>query len=206
MIGIPDQFGSLERYTDEAAYDIRLYMNSEVRQYLDSVMDYDKTYCDAYLTRPYFIYKDKEDALKRFEKIKQIWSKKNVVIIEGSGTGMGIGNDLLDNSASIQRIIGPAENAFGCYDEILAAAKTVTKDKMFLISLGPSATVLAYDLAKAGYQAVDTGHIDLEYEWFLRNVKERVIIADKYVNEVLGGRVSGFLEDDRYQGQIIARI
>ena len=50
------------------------------------------------------------------------------------------------------------------------------------------------------------GHIDLEYEWFLRNVKERVIIADKYVNEVLGGRVSGFLEDDRYQGQIIARI
>ena len=206
LIGIPDQFGSLERYTDEAAYDIRLYMNSEVRQYLDSVMDYDKTYCDAYLTRPYFIYKDKEDALKRFEKIKQIWSKKNVVIIEGSGTGMGIGNDLLDNSASIQRIIGPAENAFGCYDEILAAAKTVTKDKMFLISLGPSATVLAYDLAKAGYQAVDTGHIDLEYEWFLRNVKERVIIADKYVNEVLGGRVSGFLEDDRYQGQIIARI
>ena len=138
--------------------------------------------------------------MKRFEKIKQIWSKKNVVIIEGSGTGMGIGNDLLDNSASIQRIIGPAENAFGCYDEILAAAKTVTKDKMFLIS------VLAYDLAKAGYQAVDTGHIDLEYEWFLRNVKERVIIADKYVNEVLGGRVSGFLEDDRYQGQIIARI
>lgn len=206
LIGIPDQFGSLEKYTDEAASDIRAYMNFDVRRYLDSIINFEKKYCDAYLTRPYFIYKDKDNTIKRFKKIKQIWNKKNVVIIEGSATRMGIGNDLLDNAASIQRIIGPAENAFDCYDKILSVAKTIKKDRIFLISLGPSATVLAYDLAKAGFQAIDTGHIDIEYEWFLKNAKERVMIADKYVNEVLGGRITEFLEDDEYQGQIIARI
>lgn len=35
-----------------------------------------------------------------------------------------------------------------------------------MISLGPTATVLAYDLFKAGYQAIDFGHVDVEYEWW----------------------------------------
>ena len=37
-----------------------------------------------------------------------------------------------------------------------------------LIALGPTATILAYDLAEKGVQALDVGHIDIEYEWFLR--------------------------------------
>ena len=36
----------------------------------------------------------------------------------------------------------------------------------FLLPLGPAATVLAYDLFKAGYQAIDVGHVDVEYEWW----------------------------------------
>jgi len=30
--------------------------------------------------------------------------------------------------------------------------------------LGPTTTVLAYDLYKNGYQAIDIGHVDLEHE------------------------------------------
>lgn len=206
LIGIPDQFGSLEKYMEEAAEDIREYMNVETRQYLDSILNYKRSYADTYLSRPYFIYKDKSNALKRFMKLRQIWDKRDIVIVEGEGTRMGVGNNLLDNAAHIQRLVGPSENAFDSYDEMLAAAKTVDRNKLFLISLGPAATVLAYDLAAAGYQAVDIGHIDLEYEWFLRNVKERTVIADKYVNEVLGGRVIGACADISYESQIIVRI
>lgn len=75
---------------------------------------------------------------------------------------------MFSGAESIQRIIGPAENAFHAYDKILECCKDQTKDKLFLLALGPTATVLACDLCKMGYQAVDIGHIDLEYEWFLK--------------------------------------
>lgn len=48
----------------------------------------------------------------------------------------------------------------------------VSKDRLILLSYGMTATVLAYDLAKLGYWAVDLGHLDLEYEWYLHGAEE----------------------------------
>jgi hypothetical protein len=49
--------------------------------------------------------------------------------------------------------------------------KLSDKNILILISLGPTATVLAYDLAKLGYWAIDIGHIDNEYEWLKLEAK-----------------------------------
>ena len=76
---------------------------------------------------------------------------------------LGVGNDLLDNAKSIKRILGPSRQAFSKYDEILDEAKKLDKDVLILLALGPAATCLAYDLHKLGYQAVDIGHVDVEY-------------------------------------------
>lgn len=59
-----------------------------------------------------------------------------------------------------------AVNAFQEYDRILQAALKVKKSVLFLLALGPTATILAYDLCKAGVQAIDIGRVDVEYEWF----------------------------------------
>ena len=59
---------------------------------------------------------------------------------------------------------------------------------MILLALGPTSTVLTYDLYKLGYQVIDVGHIDIEYEWFLRKAKKRIQIDNKYVNEALGNK------------------
>ena len=75
-----------------------------------------------------------------------------------------------------------------------------------MIALGPTATILAYDLAKVGYQALDIGHVDVEYEWFRMGALEKVPLANKYVNESLEGREVGELKDLTYQNQIIAKI
>lgn len=206
LVAIPNQFGSLAQYTDEAADGIREYMKEETRVYLDSILDYEREYFDAYVSRPYLIYRDKEGAQARFAKIKQIWNHRDVVIVEGSKTRMGVGNDLLDQANSIKRIIGPAENAFDRYLEILEAAKAMGRDKLFLLLLGPTATVLAYDLALEGYQAIDMGHIDIEYEWFLRGVDQRVDIPGKYVNEVWGGQRADACDDMVYLRQIATRL
>ncbi len=184
LIAIANNYGSLDSYTESAANDIRKYMTRRVRQEHMTLLDMSREYYDAYLSRPYLMYKDKEHARIRFECVKKIWDGREVVLIEGEMTRMGVGNDLLDKAASVQRIIAPTEQAFDIYDDILVEAKKQSKEKLFLIVLGPTATVLAYDLAVCGYQAIDIGQIDNEYEWYMKGVEERCSIPYKYVHRI----------------------
>lgn len=57
-----------------------------------------------------------------------------------------------------------------------------------------------------GYQAVDIGHLDLEYEWFLVGQGKRVPVAYKYNNEVSGGNRVSDIHDPIYESQIIADL
>lgn len=207
LICIPDIYGSLSIYNDDCKYNIRAYLTEETRKQHYELLDLNRIYYDAYLSRPYASYLDNTtDAPKqRFYHLSKIWEQRNLLIIEGDKTRMGVGNDLFDNAKSIQRILCPAEHAFDQYDNILNTALSQSKDKLVLIALGPTATVLAYDLAKAGFQALDIGHIDLEYEWMLAGQGTKTAIPHKYNNEVRGGNVVKDIEDALYEEQIIAR-
>ena len=48
-----------------------------------------------------------------------IWNDKEIVIIEGDKSRLGIGNDLFNNSKLIERVICPTRNAFNSYSKIL---------------------------------------------------------------------------------------
>lgn len=211
IIAIANNYGSLEHYTEVTANEIRKYMTKRVRQEHMALLDMDREYYDAFLSRPYLMYKDKQNARSRFEQVKKIWNNRDVVLIEGEYTRMGIGNDLLDQAASVKRILAPTEQAFDKYDEILEAVKKQDKKNIFLIVLGPTATVLAYDLACSGYQAVDIGQVDNEYEWYLRGVEERCSIPYKYVHRI--NTIEKVKNDElpdadrrKYRDQIICRI
>lgn len=206
LIAIADNYGSLDKMTDRGAESIRRYMTSGAREIQMRLLDMDRVYHNAYLTRPYIYFRDKENAGKRFADIKKIWDKRDVVIIEGNMTRLGIGNDLLDNAKSIRRILGPGTNAFDRYDQIMEEALKIQKDILFLVALGPTATVMAYDLFKAGYQAIDIGHIDVEYEWYRMGVENPVKIENKYVCEAVNGDEVGEEKDSKYLSQVIARI
>lgn len=165
-------------------------------------------YGNSLFTRPYMIYLDKSKAEQKFNNIKLIWRNRNIVIIEGEYTFFGIGNDLLDNASSVRRIIAPNKNAFNCYDQILKEAMKIEKDVLILVALGPTATILAYDLAKLGYQAIDIGHVDIEYEWYLKRAKKKISIPGKYVNEI-SNRIEDkdlYKNNKIYVNSIIARI
>lgn len=69
-----------------------------------------------------------------------------------------------------------------------------------------TATVLAYDLAKNGYQAIDIGHIDIEYEWMLMGATEKIPVPGKFTNESQGGHDVVQCLDPGYLSQIITRI
>lgn len=171
------------------------------------ILSKNKQYYSSNITRFYMDYKDKSNVGEYIKKLQKIWDNKDVVIVEGQHSRLGVGNDLFDNMKSIQRIICPSENAFDFYIEILEEITKVDKSKMIMIALGPTATVLAYDLHKLGYMAVDIGHVDVEYEWFLRKATKKVRIETKYVTEVADGRNNiQEIQDSKYENQIICRI
>ena len=166
-----------------------------------------KQYYSSNISRFYIDYKDKSGVKEYITKLQKIWEKQDVVIVEGEYSRLGVGNDLFDNVNSISRIICPSENAYEVYKDIINEVKKVDKNKMILLALGPTATVMAYDLYKLDYRVIDIGHVDIEYEWFLRKATEKIKIETKYVTEVKGGENNiKEIEDKLYKKQIIARI
>lgn len=132
---------------------------------------------------------------------------RKVIFVEGNQSRLGVENDLFDNAASIRRIEAPATSSFDRYDEILnAALNYAEKDTLFLVALGPTAEVLVYDLFKNGYQAVDIGHVDLEYEWYLNGSGGRCEVKTKYNNEMIGGNIVAEICDKKFEQEIICRI
>ncbi len=207
IVALADDYGAMEGLRDENKHTIRRYMTEEKREAHYALLDMDKQYYNAYISRPYVIYPHEEidKARKRFDDLKKIWEKQNVLLVEGDKTRMGVGNDLFSNAKKIERILAPNENAFDVYDEIYEAVLEYGRDKVILIALGPTATVLAYDLAKEGYWALDIGHLDLEYEWFLKG-KGYSYITNKYNNEVFGDTVVEDIDDNSYSKSIVRII
>ena len=205
LIALANNYGSLDLYTESDKDGIRGYMTEEVRAFHASLLDYSRVYYDAYLFKCYFLSKDKDDAERRYALVKRIWQGRDVVLIEGAETRTGQGNDLLDNAGSIQRILCPTQNAYGRYQDILEEAERIPKDKLILCALGPAGKVLAYDLIQNGYQVVDIGQIDMEYEWYRAGAGIKVPNPTKYVSQLPPALVEE-IQDKKYESQIIAVI
>lgn len=166
-----------------------------------------KVFGEASCTRFYIDYQTPDHAIKVIPLLKKLWDKRDLCIVEGEHTKLGCGNDLFDNANSIVRIICPSTDAYDKYDEILSAVTTnIGKDKLILISLGMTATVLAYDLSLLGYQALDTGHVDIEYEWYKMGAKTKVAIKGKAVNECQCNKPESTIVDSNYETSILIKI
>ena len=166
-----------------------------------------KVYGNAFLSRNYIGLKDKKTGIAEyFELIKKIWDGRDIIIAEGEKSRLGMGNDLFANAKSVRRILGPSTQSFSKYDEVLEEIKKQGKDNLILMAMGPTASVMPYDLCRLGYQAIDIGNIDTEYEWFLMGATERTPIKNKMVYEAGAGKDVGEADDEEYLSQIIAKI
>lgn len=204
LIGIPDVFDNLEAYTPFTVdwWHEYLYTNASA---LKEIIGEHKTYHNTQISR-FADYKcDKTEVV--IPLYRKIWDKRDIYIVEGEQTRIGVGNDLLDNAANVYRILAPAKNAYDAYERIVASVKQhAPQGSLVIIALGPTATIMAYDLAKMGYQALDLGHFDIQYECHLRGISSKEPIPGKYVNEAAeaGQTVDdSAIKDDRYKKSII---
>lgn len=204
FIGIPDYFGGIGRFNRNSRIFVANHLYENASKWM-IFFSKEIVYLDSLSTRFYMNLRDKRPVEKYVHQWKSVWNKRNIVIIEGEFSRLGYGNDLFDNANSIERILCPSENAFDFYEEIFAQAKKIDNTCLILIALGQTATILAYDLHKLGYQAIDIGHIDVEYEWYKMGVLKKTPLKNKYVNEV-GSRINAPLDSKEYNQQIIAIV
>lgn len=204
LVCISDTFSDLFRYNRKARRFWRTHFYIYGKLW-DKYLVPDKLYYNTFITRPYMDFKYKHDSGRWFHNMKEIWKDRDIVFIEGEKSRLGVGNNLFDNVKSIRRILCPSCDAFNKLDDIIEEAKKLEKEALFLIALGPTATVLSYDLYKAGFQAIDVGHVDIEYEWWCMGAKRKVKLERKYVNEVADG-TKVVDAGEEYEKQIIKKI
>ena len=207
IIALSDNFGNLDRYTEVSADGIRKYLSNGIREKLMEAIDMTQVYYDAYVTRPYLMNKDKRYAQRIFEMFKCLWRDRDILLVEGSKSYIGIRKDLFESAKKIRRIIAPCKNAFSVYDKILDSVKQYADENtLVLCSLGPTATVLAYDLAMAGIQTIDIGQLDNEYEWYLRGADEAIEVPGKCVAGLGQHYEVQIIEDEEYKKQIVDSV
>lgn len=121
-----------------------------------------KQYASSFITRP--------DAVAQIDcdhywgHVKQIWKDRRVLVLQGEGRGFLKDPSLLDTAFGYRVIYGPRYDAFAKRKELINQIMNESEDDwVILISLGPAATVLAYDVCKLGRQAIDAGHLGMFY-------------------------------------------
>ncbi len=205
MVCIPDAFSTQQHFESADG----LYWKKHLARYRPAWYKYagaDKTYGNAFISRPYMCFREKEKAPFYFDLIKRLWEGQELVIIEGEKSRLGVGNDLFYKASGVSRILGPSSQAFARYDDLLTEAKKFDGSRLFIIALGPTGSLLAADLSALGYRALDLGNIDIEYEWFLAGCKSKQAIKNKLVYEAMTGEEIGPSYDKEYLSQIVAKV
>ncbi|AYE39025.1 DUF1792 domain-containing protein [Companilactobacillus zhachilii] len=210
LICLPSVYKSI----NNLKFEDKVFWQREVSIYLKQYYKYlpKKVYGDAFFTRPYQEYSINDSLTEyKFKKIKRIWDERNILLVEGRLTRFGVGNDLLKNAHSVKRILAPEVNAFekiDCiYDAVENGLKGKHDDTLVLLSLGPTATVLSAKLSNnLNVQAIDIGHLDIEYEWFIRRATKKIPIKGKYVNESINSKFIESKVNKKYLSEIVDEI
>lgn len=210
IVGLPAcMFGHNTNYLNKTA---SRYWRKVGNNILRPILEYikkDNLYLDSTLTRFYISHRDKSKCRSHIEKIKKIWENRDIIIIEGKETRLGVGNDLFANTNSIHRILAPNKDAYKKIDTIFQTTTNYLNRKkeefnqpLILLALGMTATVLARRLAPY-CQSLDLGHIDIEYEWMNMGATHKVPVKGKFTHEAPGGDDVREIMDINYNSQIV---
>ena len=153
------------RNVNKAGKDWILHYIPTIREWILSLIDRFTLYCSVESCWG----GDKKN--ENFDKLRSIWVNKEILLIGCKEAADNIKYDLFDNAQKSSWFYIPNKNAFSIYDEILKECLSYSKDTLIIIMAGPTAGVLADDLSKLGYRALDLGHAAKAYDWY-RSEKE----------------------------------
>lgn len=127
-----------------------------------------KTYYSSFVTRPFGAKNAKNPAVY-LENFKKIWRDRSLILINWDPAI--VQHPLFRDCCSCRFIPCRRQHAFLDYQRLKTKIlESADKHSVILLSAGPTATVLAYDLWEKGFQTLDIGHFSRVYKW-LKNLR-----------------------------------
>ena len=101
-----------------------------------------------------------------YQTFAALWAGRDLVLIHNNAATAE--HPMFRGGKSVHHVACPPEHAYRDYAGLFdrAAAFASSPDVLFLIAAGPTACVLAWDLAQRGAQALDVGHLTSAYDEF----------------------------------------
>ena len=133
-------------------------------------------FISSFFSRPSLINKDSN---AYFDTIKNIWRNKVIVLVNFNPS---LPEHFLFRSSHCFFIQISRNNCFAEYERIMDSCREFySQNRMFVLSAGPTATCLAYDICLEGEQALDMGGIAFEYSLFKEESHpEKWVCQDSY--------------------------
>lgn len=122
---------------------------------ITGLLDMKRVYGSSFVSRP-----DSAPWIHKatyWEKIERLWRGKRVTLVRGSGKSL-TASVLTPSAASVNEILCARQHAWFEYDDLL---ERIGRPERVLLCCGPTATVLAVELAARGIHAIDLGHIGM---------------------------------------------
>lgn len=160
LIGIPN-FDGLQIKTQSRKGSWQRY-----RRLFSHLVRRDAAYHSAFVSRPASIVG--LESAEYFHAWESLWAGRQIVIIHHAAATAQ--HALFHSASGVSFVPCAAQHTFREYAALLerAAAHATTPDVLFLIAAGPTAGVLAWDLAERGAQALDIGHLTAAYDEFMQ--------------------------------------
>ena len=160
MIGIiPYQLKGLNDYSTDFWY--------ENIDYILKVLNKKTLYYNARITR--------ELTANNIMQLKKVWENRDVIFITGKGSRFNENHTIFDNIATKQSLFTTAKNAWNDYNQTYQNVLEVTKsisNPIVICAIGPTASILAYDLSMLNIQCLDIGHITNIYDKLFYNAEK----------------------------------
>lgn len=97
------------------------------------------------------------DTPEYWDRVVDLWRGRDVVLVRGSSKSLTLAE--LGPAKTAEEIIVSRQHAWADYPSLMT--RLATERRLVMLCLGATATVLAFDLAQIGVQALDLGHIGM---------------------------------------------
>lgn len=164
LVGIPRIYDKLDVIPKEKQKFWKRYTGDDVTKYFNDI-----TYGSAFISRPDAV--PQIQTQKYWDLVTSLFENKNIYCIHGEGREVFL--PLFKKANNIKYIAGPTKEAWNSAKSFLNME--IEPDSIIYISLGPTATYLASEFTKMGFQAIDGGRMGGAYKAFLNNDMQKYI-------------------------------
>lgn len=144
----------------------------DYRQYYKKILNPNITYIDATFTGFIFGTHKDEATINRYEKWKDAFAGKEIVIVCGEGVLDKLQYDIFERAKTKNFIYGPNKNAWSEKEKLMMQIKKFdNKNTIIVFILGMAGKVMAAELTECGYVCWDVGHLAKYYDAFMKGIE-----------------------------------